>query len=102
MARTNMKWARVAKEQAAKLAKIRSSGKREYVKVSSIEQGMSSWLLNVVINPIGNTYHWFVFGRKSCRETGLSVDRDGYRYCKQYGLYQRGNMTGWKKRKLIK
>ena len=100
MSRTDKKGARVAKEQAAKLAKIRSTRVKEYTKVTSIEHGMSNGLLNKVTNPLGNTYHWFVYGRKNCYETGIKLDRDGYRYNKQFDLYQKIMPTGWQRNKL--
>ena len=100
MSRTNKKWARVMKAQQEKLAKIRSTRVKEYTKVTSIEQGMQLGLLQKKINPIGVSYHWFVYGRKNCYETGIKLDRDGYRYNKQFDLYQKIMPTGWQRNKL--
>jgi hypothetical protein len=36
-------------------------------------------VIGVSINPKGREYHWFLKGRRVCRETRLKMDPDGYR-----------------------
>lgn len=81
MARTNMAW--IAKKKAAqqKSAKLRLWSKKfEYPKRNlSLDEAIATWAIWWQENPRGNTFHWFMRGRKICRETRLRVDSDGYR-----------------------
>ncbi len=81
MARTNMAW--IAKKKAAqqKSAKLRLwTQKFEYPKRNlSLDEAMDAGVIWSQTNPKGNTYHWFLRWRKTCWETRLRVDTDGYR-----------------------
>ena len=81
MARTNMAW--IAKKKAAqqKSAKLRLwTTKFEYPKRNlALDEAIANGVIWWQANPKWNTYHWFLRGRKICRETRLRVDTDWYR-----------------------
>ena len=82
--RTNKQGIAKKKAQQQKQAtRLRGAKRFDYPKRKlDLEEGKERGVIGVMTNPKGNTYTRFLRGRKICRETGLRVDPDGYRYIK--------------------
>jgi hypothetical protein len=80
--RTNKQGIAAKKAQQAKQARRLKGAKRfDYPKRKiTLEEGKELGVIGVWTNPKGREYHWFLRGRKICRETRLRVDADGFRY----------------------
>lgn len=107
MARTNKQWIAAKKAQQVKQAKRSKGFKRfEYPKRNlGLQEAKDLWVIGVSINPKGREYHWFMKGRRVCRETRLKMDPDGYRQI----VLPSGNtdfvevmQSGWIRSKLLK
>lgn len=79
--RTNKRGIAAKKAQLQKQASRTKGAKRfSYPKRKlDIDEAKEFGVIGVVKNPKGNEYHRFLRGRKTCRETGLRTDPDGYR-----------------------
>ena len=105
--RTNKQGIAAKKAQLQRQAsRTKGQKKREYPKRKiSLEDGKEFGFIGSQMNPKGNTYHWFLRGRKVCWETRMRVDPDGRRFVK---LPSGGSdfvqtfLSGWGRRKLIK
>lgn len=82
--RTNKQWIAKKKAQLQKQASRNKWAKRfEYPKRRlDLNDGKERGAIGVMTNPKWNTYHRFLRGRKTCRETRLRIDPDGYRFIK--------------------
>ena len=82
--RTNKQGIAKKKAQLQKQASRTKWSKRfEYPKRRlDLNDWKERWAVGVMTNPKWNTYHWFLRGRKVCRETRLRIDPDGYRFIK--------------------
>ncbi len=82
--RTNKQGIAKKKAQQQKQASRLKGAKRfDYPKRKlDLNDGKEWGAIGLVTNPKGGEYHWFLRGRKVCRETRLRVDPDGYRYIK--------------------
>lgn len=107
MARTNKQGIAAKKAQQAKQAKRSKGFKRfEYPKRNlGLQEAKDLWVIGVSVNPKGREYHWFMKGRRVCRETRLKMDPDGYRQI----ILPSGNadfvevmQSGWVRSKIIK
>lgn len=80
--RTNKQGIAKKKAQQAKQAgRLRGTKRFDYPKRNlSLDTAKELNIVAEFKNPKGNTYHWFVKGRKVCWETRLRTDPDGYRY----------------------
>jgi len=107
MARTNKQGIASKKAQQAKQAKRGKGLKRfEYPKRSlSIEEAKELGVVGTQVNPKGNTFHWFLRGRKICWETRLRSDTDGYRVVvlPSGGTdYVEAGSSGWVRKRIMK
>lgn len=105
--RTNKQGIAKKKAQQQKQASRLKGAKRfDYPKRKLDLQDGKDWgAVGVITNPKGNEYHWFLRGRKVCRETRLRVDPDGYRYIKTPSGGSEvvfAPISGWTKSKLRK
>jgi hypothetical protein len=82
MARTNKRGIAAKKAKLQKQAKNFKWLRRfTYPKRKlDLEEAKEIGVIGVVKNPKGAEYHRFLRWRKICRETGIRVDRDGYRF----------------------
>jgi hypothetical protein len=107
MSRTNKQGIASKKAQLQKQAsRTKGQKKREYPnRKVSLDDAKEYGFIGVQTNPRGNSYNWFLRGRKVCRETRLRVDPDGYRFTK---LPSGGSdfvmvhMGGWLRRRMQK
>lgn len=107
MARTNKRGIAAKKAQIQKQA-----GRMKWLKRFNypkrklwIGEAKECGAVGAQTNPKGNTYNWFLKGRKVCRETRLRVDPDGYRYIKTPGwgsTFVEVPISGWLRKKLNK
>ena len=107
MARTNKRGIAAKKAQKAKQAGRMKWLKRfNYPKRKlGIAEAKECGAVWAQTNPKGNTYNWFLKGRKVCRETRLRVDPDGYRYIKTPSggsTFVEVPISGWLRKKLHK
>jgi hypothetical protein len=61
--------------------------------------------VGIATNPDGHDYHWFLRGRKICRETRLTIDPDGWRYVNTPSggkTFVEVPISGWLRKKLMK
>lgn len=81
MARTNKQGIAAKKAQQVKQANRSKGLKRfEYPKRNlGLQEAKDLGVIGVKENPKGREYHWFLKGRRVCRETRLKIDPDGYR-----------------------
>jgi hypothetical protein len=71
----------------------------------SLEEAKQNGVVGAETNPKGNTYNWFLKGRKICRETRLRVDPDGWRYVRTPSGgsdFVEIPISGWLRKKLMK
>ena len=82
MARTNKQGIAKNKPLQQKQAnRTKGAKKYDYPKRKlTLEEGKDLGVIGIWSNPKGHEYHWFLRGRKTCRETRLRVDPDGFRY----------------------
>lgn len=87
MSRTNKKGIAQKKVLLAKQAARNKWAKRfDYPKRKvSLEEAKERGFIGAVVNPKGNTYHWFQRWRKVCRETRMRIDPQGFRFVKLPG-----------------
>lgn len=107
MARTNKRGIAAKKAQIQKQAGRMKGLKRfNYPKRKLwIAEAKESGAVGAQTNPKGNTYNWFLKGRKICWETRLRVDPDGYRYIRTPSGgsdFVEIPISGWLRKKLIK
>lgn len=105
--RTNKRGIAAKKAQQQKQAKkIRGERRFTYPKRKvDLNDAKEQGFIGVVTNAKGHDYHRFLKGRKTCRETWLRVDPDGYRYIKTPSggseVVEVG-MSGWVRKRIIK
>lgn len=98
---------------AAKKAQLKKQGARlkgarrfEYPKRKlDLQDAKDMGVVGVETNPQGRSFHWFLKGRKICRETRLRVDPDGRRYVKTPSGgsdFVEVPTSGWLRKKLVK
>ncbi len=107
MARTNKRWIAAKKAQQKKqAARIKGSRRFDYPKRKlDLEEGKELGVITQMVNPAGNTYHWFHSGRKICWETRLRIDGDWYRYIRTPSWWTQMvevPMSGWVRKQLSK
>ncbi|HMY80773.1 MAG TPA: hypothetical protein PLW93_05490 [Candidatus Absconditabacterales bacterium] len=80
--RTNKQGIAAKKAQQAKQAKRLKGLKRfEYPKRNlDLQEAKDLGIVGVKTNPKGRDYHWFLKGRRVCRETRIKCDPDNFRY----------------------
>ena len=105
--RTNKRWIAAKKAQLQKQAAgMKGQKKRDYPKRKvSLEEGKEFGFIWTQMNPKGNSYHWFLRGRKVCWETRMRIDPDGRRYVKLPSGgsdFVQAQLSGWGRRKIMK
>lgn len=105
--RTNKQGIAAKKAQLQKQAsRTKGQKKWEYPKRKiSLDDGKEFGFIGSQTNPKGNTYHWFLRGRKTCWETRMRVDPDGRRFVKLPSGgsdFVQTHLSGWGRRKLLK
>jgi len=106
MGRTNKQGIAKSKSLKQKNKKSKSSGGQEYyhnIARRPFKELKNGGMLETIANPAGNTYHWFTKGRRSCYETKLKLDPDGFSKFKQIplsnGTYHKSG-SSWLRKKL--
>lgn len=105
--RTNKRGIAQKKAQLQKQAsRLKGQKRREYpTRKVSLEEGKEFGFIGVQMNPKGNSYHWFLRGRKVCWETRMRIDPDGRRYIKLPSGgsdFVQAQLSGWGRRKIMK
>lgn len=107
MARTNKQGIASKKAQLAKQAsRTKGQKKWEYpARKTTLEDAKEYGFIGAQTNPKGNTYNWFLRGRKICWETRMRIDPDGWRYVKLPSGgsdFVQVHLSGWGRRRLMK
>lgn len=107
MARTNKQGIAAKKAQLAKQAsRTKGQKKWEYPKrKTTLQDAKEFGFIWAQTNPKGNSYHWFLRGRKVCWETRMRVDPDGRRYVKLPSGgsdFAQVHLSGWGRRRMMK
>jgi len=106
-ARTNKRGIAAKKVQLQKQAS-RTKGAKKFTypkRKLDIDEAKAFGVIGVVKNPKGNEYNWFLRGRKTCRETGVRSDPDGYRFIRTPSGGSEvvvAPISGWTRTKLTK
>jgi hypothetical protein len=105
--RTNKRWIAAKKAQLEKQAS-RMKGSRRFTypkRKLDLQDAKDAGVIWTQTNPKGHDYHWFLKGRKICRETRLRLDPDGFRYIRTPSGgsdFVEIPISGWLRKKLIK
>lgn len=105
--RTNKRGIAAKKAQLHKQAgRMKGAQRFTYPKRKlGLEEAKQLGIVGAETNPKGNTYNWFLKGRKICWETRLRIDPDGYRYVRTPSGgsdFVEVPITGWLRKKLSK
>lgn len=81
MSRTDKQGIARSKQLQQKFNRIKGLNMQPFyanIAKKSLQQAKDDGDIYVIVNPLGHTFHWYRRGRKSCFETGLKIDPDGY------------------------
>ena len=105
--RTNKRGIAAKKSQIQKqAARLKGAKRFNYPKRKlGLGEAKDLGIVGAETNPSGNTFNWFLKGRKICWETRLRVDPDGYRYIRTPSGgsdFVEVPVSGWLRKKLNK